>query len=239
MKVAPGLYSLRQNQGGRIHAFLLDDGSGELTLIDTLWNSDGALVLDEIRSMGHVPTDLKHIVLTHAHRSHLGGLAALKRVTGATVYAHEWEADIIAGNRKAQAVTLMPSQPLRTYLPTYPFQAGLALGVGSAPPCEVDEMISEGDRFGPIHVFHAPGHTPGHLSFWWPERRALFAGDAIATWPAFNAGWPALNLNVKQQRATIRRMAELEADIVAVGHGEPITAGGAGRLLALADWVGV
>lgn len=44
---------------------------------------------------------LKHILLTHAHRSHLGRLAELKRMSGATVYAHEWEADIIAGERKA------------------------------------------------------------------------------------------------------------------------------------------
>ena len=44
---------------------------------------------------------LKHILLTHAHRSHLGGLSELKRMSGATVYAHEWEADIIAGERKA------------------------------------------------------------------------------------------------------------------------------------------
>src|SRR5262249_23224260 len=111
MQLAKGVSSLRQDKGGHVHAFLLDDGE-ELTLIDTRYDTDGRLVLEEILRIGRSPKDLKHIVLTHGHRSHLGGLAALKRVTGATVYAHEWEADIIAGERKAQGITLRPMVPL-------------------------------------------------------------------------------------------------------------------------------
>jgi hypothetical protein len=44
-QIAPGVYSMDQSTGGHVHAFLLDDGN-DLTLIDT-----------------------------HAHCSHLGGLA--------------------------------------------------------------------------------------------------------------------------------------------------------------------
>jgi glyoxylase-like metal-dependent hydrolase (beta-lactamase superfamily II) len=221
MEIATGIHSLRQTMGGRVHAFLLDDGEG-LTLIDTLYDTDGHRVLEAIRGLGRAPQDLRRIVLTHGHRSHLGGLAALKRASGATVYAHEWEEDIISGDRKAQAVTIVPMRPLRTYARVYPLQLGLALGVGRHPPCAVDEAIEDGSRVGPLEVIHAPGHSPGHLAFWWPERRALFAGDAIATWPELAAGWPAFNLNERQHRATIGRLAELDAEIVAVGHGEPI-----------------
>ena len=66
--------------------------------------------------------------------------ATLQRLSGATVCAHEWEADIIAGERKAQAVPLRPARPLRTYLPTYPLQLGAALcraaGPLAAPPAK-------------------------------------------------------------------------------------------------------
>ena len=72
MRVAPGVYSIGQKKGGRVHAYLFDHG-GELTLVDTLFDTDARPVLDCIRRIGRSPGDLKHIAMTHAHRSHLGG----------------------------------------------------------------------------------------------------------------------------------------------------------------------
>ena len=130
--LAPGLWSLGQRKGGRVHAFLCDDGT-ELTLVDTLYDTDGARILRLIAKIGRQPADLRHIVLTHAHRSHLGGLAALKRASGATIYAHEWEADIIAGAREAQRVRLLPHRPLRTYIPFQLFWHLASASIRPAP----------------------------------------------------------------------------------------------------------
>jgi len=211
-----------------VRAFLLQAG-GELTLVDTLFEDDGAGVLEAIRKLGRSPRDLKRIVLTHAHRSHLGGLAALKRETGATVLAHEWEADIVAGERAAQSVGLKPTRPFRTYR----FQVGIFLGRPKHEPCPIDESVADGATAGPLEVLHLPGHSPGHLGFHWPERGLVIAGDAIATWPRFEAGWPAFNLNLEQHRESVRRLAGLDAQIVGVGHGEPITKAATDRVRAL------
>ncbi|MBA2783641.1 MAG: MBL fold metallo-hydrolase, partial [Rubrobacteraceae bacterium] len=113
MQIAPGVYSMDQSKGGHVHAFLLDEGTA-LTLIDTLFDTDARRIIDRIGSIGRSVEDLKHIVLTHAHRSHLGGLATLKELSGATVYSHAWEADIVAGERTAQPVTPVPMRPLST-----------------------------------------------------------------------------------------------------------------------------
>jgi glyoxylase-like metal-dependent hydrolase (beta-lactamase superfamily II) len=217
IEVAPGVHALGGRKGGHVRAFLLDHG--ELTLVDTLFEDDARGILNALRALGRTPGDLKRIVLTHAHRSHLGGVAALKRVTGAIVLAHEWEADIVAGERRAQPVTLRPMQSLRIV----PFQLGIALGRPKHVPCPVDDAVGDDDAVGPLQVLHAPGHSPGHLAFFWPERGVLLAGDAIATWPKLCPGWTAFTLNKAQHAQSLRRMAALDARVVAVGHGDAIT----------------
>lgn len=234
MEIAPGVYSIGQRQGGHVHAFLLDDGH-ELTLVDTTADEDGRRVLAAMRTLGRSPRDLKHIVLTHGHRSHLVGLAALKRASGATVYAHAWEADIIAGERRAQPVTFRPVRPLRTWWRIYHLQLGINFGLMPHVPCPIDEAVTDGDAIGPLQVIHAPGHSPGHLAFYWPERRTLIAGDAIATWPALAPGWPSFNLNPTQERTSLRRMTGFDVNVLAVGHGEPIVQNAAEVLFRLAE----
>jgi hypothetical protein len=81
-QIAPGVYSMDQSTGGHVHAFLLDDGN-DLTLIDT-----------------------------HGHRYHLGGLATLKGLSGATVYSHAWEADIRRRRARRPAHLAGPDAPL-------------------------------------------------------------------------------------------------------------------------------
>lgn len=229
MQIAPGIHSLGQDKGGRVHAYLLDDGHG-LTLIDTLYDDDGNVVLAEIASMGRTPADLKQIILTHAHKSHVGGLAALKAASGATVSSHTWEVDIIAGRRKATPVSKIPRKPFAVLH----LQLGLALGFGKHVPCEVDRQLKAGDRIGPLEVVETPGHTPGCLSFWWPERRALFVGDAVATWPELAPGWPGLTLDNAQNFRSVQQLTDFSnAAILGVGHGEPITADAAARLREL------
>ena len=234
-QLAPGLWGIGQKKGGRVHAFLCEEEGGDLTLVDTLFDKDGARVLEQIARIGHDSRDLKRIVITHAHRSHLGGLRTLREATGATVLAHPWEADIIAGERKAQPVSLLPKRPYRTY---FPFQFASSLGLGAHPACPVDEHVAGGDRVGPLLVLDAPGHSPGHLAFLWEDRRTLVAGDAIATWPSLLPGWPSFTLNERKHRDSLRVLAETEPQVVGVGHGPPITTDAQERLRDLADAVG-
>jgi glyoxylase-like metal-dependent hydrolase (beta-lactamase superfamily II) len=176
--------------------------------------------------MGRQAQDIKHIIMTHAHRSHLGGLARLKELSGAPVYAHEWEADLIAGDRNQQAVSWLPHRPLGVW----PLQVALNLGVAKHPGVTVDHYVHDGDRVGPLRVVYCPGHSPGHLAFYWEERRLLIAGDAICTWPNLMLGWRGFTLNQKQHKASVRRLAELDSEILCVGHGEPLPSGAAQQI---------
>jgi len=79
----------------------------------------------------------------------------LKELTGAPVYAHEWEADIISGDRK-RSLFHTPLSPLSYLSPA----DGLNLNLAKHTPVNVDHFIHEGDRIGPIQVLFAPGHSP-------------------------------------------------------------------------------
>lgn len=229
MELAPGIHVLGGKKGGRVRAFLIENGS-ELTLVDTLFEEDARHVLSAIAGLGRSVTSLKHIVLTHAHRSHLGGLAELKRLSGATVHAHEREADIVGGERVAERVSLVPHRPLRVY---FPYQLFAGLGLGAHSPCPVDESLADGGAVGRLTVIHLPGHTPGHVGFYSEEKGVLIAGDAVSTWPSFAAGWKSFTLNEAQHRMTIRRLAGFEPKILGVGHGDPVRKNATDRLASL------
>jgi glyoxylase-like metal-dependent hydrolase (beta-lactamase superfamily II) len=230
-EVVPGVHALGGRRGGRVRAYLVDSGVRELTLVDTLREPDGRLVLAALDALGRPPRHLRHIALTHAHLGHLGGVAALKRASGALVYAEASEADVVAGRRPAQGPRsrFSPREPR-----LWPLQVGRLGSRSSHDPVEIDWAIAHGDEVGPLQVVGTPGHTPGHLSFHWPERGVVIAGDAVTTWPRLSAGWDATILNPEQHALSLRRLARLEAAVVCPGHGEPITDDAPGQLSRLA-----
>jgi glyoxylase-like metal-dependent hydrolase (beta-lactamase superfamily II) len=234
MQVTTGLYSLGDKRGGHVRAYLIDDGR-ELTLVDTLLDQSGSKVLDQVQAIGKRPQDIRRIILSHAHQSHLGGLAALKKATGATVYAHEWEAEIIEGRKKVQVpptTNFVPQKPLQIYF----LQVAFVLGLGMPPSCEVDEGLKDGDHVGPLTVMHTPGHTPGSMCFYWPEKKALIAGDVVVTWPEVALGWPQITLDNKENRESVGKLCDMvDAEVLCVGHGAPVTSGASQVMRDLVD----
>jgi glyoxylase-like metal-dependent hydrolase (beta-lactamase superfamily II) len=226
VEIAPGVHRIGPStngytKGGYSQAYLFDDGES-LTLVDTLWDDDAHVILKYLWEIGRSPNELTHIALTHGHRSHLGGLATLKSVApDAVVHAHAWEAGIINGGRSAQAIPLRPLIPLKLV----PFRILATLGIPKHVPCAIDrEFSGDGtEMVGPLEVIPTPGHTPGSVSFYWRERGALALGDAVATWPEFDAGWPGFNLDEALYQQSLRKLIALEPKVVCPGHGDPIT----------------
>lgn len=231
--IEPGLHTIGPltdgtRQGGYSRAYLLEDGE-QLILVDTLFDSDAYMIIEYLLRIGRSAHELTDIVITHAHRSHLGGLARLKKLSGATVWAHDREADIIAGRASAKPVSLLPLRPLVLM----PFRILSHLHRPPHVPCEVDRTLSEGDTVGTLKVLHVPGHTPGHLAFVWRDR-AMFVGDAILTWPKFGPGWPGFNLDEQEYERSLWRLVTMQPQIVGPGHGPPLSgAGTPARLLTL------
>jgi glyoxylase-like metal-dependent hydrolase (beta-lactamase superfamily II) len=222
-EIADGAHSIGPERlglwkGGYSRSYLFEDGD-ELTLVDTGWDDDPWMILRYLASIDRSPRQIKHIALTHAHRSHLGGLATLAKLSGATVWAHAAEAPIIERQRKARPIRLWPLFPARLII----FRAISWTPLFKHTPCTVARKdLAEGSLVGPLEAIHTPGHTEGHMAFYYRASSVMVVGDAVATWPAFMAGWPGFNLDEEQYRVSLVRLVEEAPDVVGPGHGPAI-----------------
>jgi glyoxylase-like metal-dependent hydrolase (beta-lactamase superfamily II) len=67
-----------------------------------------------------------------------------------------------------------------------------------------------------LTVFHSPGHSPGHTTFYWPRERVLIAGDLIFYRSTGRVDLP--GGDPEALRNSIARLSQLEIDYVLCGH---------------------
>jgi glyoxylase-like metal-dependent hydrolase (beta-lactamase superfamily II) len=93
---APGV--VRIPTSNRDNAFLVDGEDG-LTLVDVGWASAPRQIAAALETLGHALTDIRRVVLTHAHPYHVKGAAELKARTGAKVLLHQADAAWLESGR--------------------------------------------------------------------------------------------------------------------------------------------
>ena len=104
-QILPNLYTFSGLLVGRV--YLIDDG-GELTIIDAGLTSAGPKILKQLAAANYQPSQVKRIIITHAHPDHIGSLKALAEATGAQVIASADEAEVIEGRALASCPTRPP-----------------------------------------------------------------------------------------------------------------------------------
>ena len=135
----------------RISVILITSDKGHI-LIDTAPAKAAPSVLANIRTLGFDPKDVKFLLTSHEHIDHVGGIAAIKAATGATLIA------------RAEAISGLETGKVGREDPQYdiivPFDGA-----------KVDRVIKDGEvlRLGPIAItaIATPGHTMGGTSWRW------------------------------------------------------------------------
>jgi glyoxylase-like metal-dependent hydrolase (beta-lactamase superfamily II) len=212
VEIIPGVHDVDL---GLVHAFLYKEAD-RLTLIDTGIATNGPEILKVLTDIGSKPAHLQQIIVTHYHADHMGSLAELVEKSGAQVAAHELDAPVVRG---APEDISMLSEAERRLHDT------LIAQVPPAPPSRVDRELNDGDEIdvaGGAQVVHVPGHTPGSIAIYLPERKALFLGDAAARMPEGQVIAGVYNLDEAQTRRSFLRLAELEFEAAFFGHGAPM-----------------
>jgi metallo-beta-lactamase class B len=134
-----------------ISAILIAGEDGHV-LIDGGTEAGAELIADNIRQLGFRLGDIKYLLMSHEHLDHVGGIARLQQLTGATLVASAPAEKVLN--------TGLPS-------PDDP-QAGMHKPF---PAAQVGRVIGDGGDvlIGNIRLFAmtTPGHTPGALSWRW------------------------------------------------------------------------
>lgn len=210
MEIIPGVYQINARASNCI-LIVEEDG---LTLIDAGVKNSLSLIEAYIREIGKSPADLTRILLTHADLDHVGSAMALKAKSGATIYASQIAADALREGHSSRPIKAGIFSPIFSWFERR----------GDAMRVDVDEILAGGDTLpilGGMQVLETPGHTPGHLSFYFPTHRLLAAGDSVSTQPdkvLYNR-MKAFNWDQAQMQASVHMQAELQPEIVTSGHG--------------------
>ena len=204
---------------GVVNAFLLDTPEG-LVLVDTGFPGRERDILAAMKQAGHEPRALKHIVLTHAHRDHVGSAAALVRATGAATWMHREDAPV-AENR----TPMRPIHPFSGVLSKVVFAAIARMGAPTWDSVTIDNQVADGDvlPFGSLRVIHAPGHCAGQIALLWPERNLLIAADTCVHVVSLRS--PVIGENDALARHSLARLAREQFETAVFGHGRAIVSG--------------
>ena len=103
-----------------------------------------------------------HILCTHHHMDHIGGVAELKAEFGCEVWSSAYDSSRIPGVTRAVG--------------------------GAAGQAQVENQSAHGsielEVLGePLRVLELPGHTLGQIAYYFPRLKAVFPGDTL-----FSAG---------------------------------------------------
>ncbi|MFC0548900.1 MBL fold metallo-hydrolase [Kutzneria chonburiensis] len=203
------------------NAFLVEEDDG-VTLVDVGWAAAPPTIISALAEIGRPLSDVRRILITHAHPDHVRGLAGLLRLVPAPVFIHPADAPwlragrVPVDGRSGFLGNVLDALPLLHWTPVAP--AGLLVH---------DELV------GGLRVIHTPGHSPGHVAFLHEPTRTLLTGDAVFHRGRLAAGPPALAADPSLRDQSLHR---LPLDVAAVGfaHGSPLTGDDVG---AYRDWL--
>ncbi|WNC16602.1 MBL fold metallo-hydrolase [Brevibacillus brevis] len=205
---------------GQAGWFLVDTGMPK--------SADDILAAAEAKFGGQPPAA---ILLTHGHFDHVGAVAELAERWRVPVFAHELEFPYLTGQTDyPEGDSTVEGGLVAKLSPVFPNKA---IDIRK----HLQKLPADGSIPG-LHGWrwlHTPGHSPGHVSFFREEDRALIAGDAFITVRQdslfkvmaqieevsgppryFTTDWEAAG-------ESVRKLAALRPTAAVTGHGPPLS----------------
>jgi len=163
-----------------------------------------------IRSIGRDPSEISHIILTHAHFDHCGGASIIKRDTGCKVLVHKF------GRPYLEDAALIDRELHERFPSIFPECKARFESIS------VDETFEDGDVFDiegrRIRILHTHGHSTCSSCIIDEENGIYVSGDSIQ---GRGDRRPLLFYSAEMYIRTLRRLLNEPIKTLVTGHPFP------------------
>ncbi len=194
-------------------------------LVDAGMPGDERRILQAVTAAELDPDEIALIIVTHCHIDHVGGLARLKELTGATVAVGRADVEWL---RSGTSPVLRPrstaGRVLSTVIRPKPYAA-------VEPDVSVEQELPL-DEFGIAgRIVATPGHTPGSVSIVLDGKEAIVGDLLMAMMRPRRPTLPIFADDLEQVKQSIRKLLQMGCGSFYLGHGGPCEAELVGRLV--------
>ena len=180
---------------------LADDDTKEAIVVDP--GGEAERILAAIEEQG---VTVKHILCTHGHMDHVGGVNVVREATGATFRIHENDVEMTQRAPAAYTQQLIPDY---------------------VQPPAPDGLLKDGDEVQvgalKVRVIETPGHTMGSLCL--AVDGYLFAGDTLFNGSVGRTDFPGSSWDALVESVHTRLFDLPEDTVVLPGHGPETSIG--------------
>jgi len=163
-----------------------------------------------LRSIGREPSEISHIILTHAHFDHCGGAAVIKKETDCKIYVHE------SGKQYLEDAGLINRELHNRFPALYPEKKPDFESV------KADVTFKDGDVLDlegrQIRVLHTPGHSPCSSCLIDVEEGVYISGDSVQ---GRGERRPLLFFSSEEYAESMRRLLKEPVKTLVTGHPFP------------------
>jgi glyoxylase-like metal-dependent hydrolase (beta-lactamase superfamily II) len=219
---------------GPVNVYLIDEDP--LTLVDAGPRTEETI--RELRSglnrVGRRLSDIKRVIISHAHADHYGLAGLVAEESGAEVFIHEWDAPAVSSGadysayRELLAAVGVPPETVAKMEAGYEKFRGFAYPLKEVKPLrDEDEIVFDHES---LTVVHTPGHTPGSICLVRSSNRLVFASDTVLKHITPN---PVLSpdpydharrfQSLGESLVSLARIRSLAPTLLKGGHGEDVT----------------